>query len=78
MPSSNQRSSSTRPSRRIENNVRLQTVRSTSTTNRPFTFVLTNNSELLRHTRAFQFPVNYNNLSSQIMHQRQMGIFLQK
>ena len=71
MPSSNQRSSSTRPSRRIENNVRLQTVRSTSTTNRPFTFVLTNNSELLRHTRAFQFPVNYNNLSSQIIHQRQ-------
>jgi hypothetical protein len=71
MPSSNQRSSSARPSRKIENNVRLQTVRSTSATNRPFTIVLTDNSELLRHTDAIQFPVNYNNFFSQITHQRQ-------
>ncbi|CAF4479778.1 unnamed protein product [Rotaria magnacalcarata] len=45
--------------------------RSTSTTNRPFTIVLTDNSELLRHTHAFQFPVNYNNFFPQITHQRQ-------
>ncbi|CAF4601230.1 unnamed protein product [Rotaria socialis] len=44
--------------------------RSTSTTNRPFTIVLTDNSELLRHTHAFQFPVNYNNFFPQITHQR--------
>jgi hypothetical protein len=71
MPSSNQRSSSARPSRKIENNVRLQTVRSTSATNRPFTIVLNDNSELLRHTDAIQFPVNYNNFFSQITRQRQ-------
>ncbi|CAF4506103.1 unnamed protein product, partial [Rotaria magnacalcarata] len=44
--------------------------RSTSTTNRPFTIVLTNNSELMQHTCAFQFPVNYNNFFPQITHQR--------
>ncbi|CAF3398535.1 unnamed protein product [Rotaria socialis] len=31
--------------------------RSTSTINRPFTIVPTNNSELMRHTCAFQFPI---------------------
>ncbi|CAF4422632.1 unnamed protein product [Adineta steineri] len=44
--------------------------RSTSTTNRPFTIVLANNSELMRHTCAFQFPVNYNNFFLQIADQR--------
>ncbi|CAF4608672.1 unnamed protein product, partial [Rotaria socialis] len=44
--------------------------RSTSTTNRPFTIVLTNNSELMQHTCTFQFPVNYNNFFPQITHQR--------
>ncbi|CAF4674592.1 unnamed protein product, partial [Rotaria magnacalcarata] len=44
--------------------------RSTSTTNRPFIIVLTNNSALMRHICAFQFPVNYNNFFLQIAHQR--------
>ena len=59
MPSSNQRSSSSRPSRTLENRLQLQTIRTSSVPQRQFIFILTNNPELLRQTRAFQPQVNH-------------------
>lgn len=58
MPSSNHRASSTRPSRSFQNNTRIQPVRSASVSYRQFTIVITNNPELLRHTRAYQPQVS--------------------
>ncbi|CAF2184309.1 unnamed protein product [Rotaria magnacalcarata] len=54
MPSSNQRSSSTRPSRNTEHTLHIHTNRSASVSYRQFVIILTNNPELLRQTRAFQ------------------------
>jgi hypothetical protein len=54
MPSSNHRSSSTHSSRRTQTDRRLPSSRSASVPHRQFVIVLTNNSELLRHTLALQ------------------------
>ena len=58
MPSSNNRSSSTRPSRSTQHNGTLPPTRATSAPHRQFIIILTNNPELLRQTRAFQPQVN--------------------
>ncbi|CAF3237397.1 unnamed protein product [Rotaria socialis] len=54
MPSSNHRSSSTRPSRTTSNRLQVHVVRSASVPQRQFIFILTNNPELLRHTQELQ------------------------
>ena len=57
MPSTNQRSSSTRPSRTPSNRLQVNVVRSASVPQRQFIFILTNNPELLRHTQELQVQV---------------------
>ncbi|CAF4887587.1 unnamed protein product, partial [Rotaria sp. Silwood1] len=54
MSSSHQRSTSTRPSRPTQIVGPLYVHRSASAPQRQFIFVLTNNPDLLRGTRAFQ------------------------
>ncbi|CAF1237316.1 unnamed protein product [Rotaria sp. Silwood1] len=54
MSSSHQRSTSTRPSRPTQTVGPLYVHRSASAPQRQFIFVLTNNPDLLRGTRAFQ------------------------
>ncbi|CAF1555039.1 unnamed protein product [Rotaria magnacalcarata] len=54
MPSTNHRSSSTRPSRTTSNRLQVNVIRSTSVPQRQFIFILTNNPELLRHTQDLQ------------------------
>ncbi|CAF4763775.1 unnamed protein product, partial [Rotaria sp. Silwood2] len=54
MPSSHNRSSSTRPSRPTQTVAPLDIQRSASVPNRQFIIILTNNPELLRQTRQFQ------------------------
>ena len=58
MPSSNQRSSSERPSRNTANRIERHAYRESSVPHRDFIFILTNNPDLLRHTRSFQPLVN--------------------
>ena len=54
MPSTNARPSSIRPSRNTNNRATVQVVRSASAPQRQFIMILTNNPNLLQHTRAFQ------------------------
>ncbi|CAF3826241.1 unnamed protein product [Rotaria sp. Silwood1] len=60
MSSSHHRSSSTRPSRRIQIVGHLPATRSTSAPHRQFIIIVTNNSELLQHTRTFQPRLQHN------------------
>ncbi|CAF1518509.1 unnamed protein product [Rotaria sordida] len=60
MSSSYHRSSSTRPSRRIQIVAPLHSHRTTSVPHRQFIIILTNNPELLRQTRTFQPQIRQN------------------